>query len=166
MMMGNRIAPSVKFVRSLEGKYYLMREAAQILDINVRYLRNWNKNRVFEPSFFTHLGKVRIYLYTDGDIARIRKYLDDQKLAHPISQIADIKPSSTGRPSKWTPAQRKARQRKFSQVHYYKSQAQRHLDLGEPQRAEECMQKMRQAQQELREQDYEYTYRESKEINE
>lgn len=145
-----RIAPSVQFVRSLEGKYYLLREAAELLGVSHRTLRSYNSGpdkELLGPSFFVYLGKIKIYLYTDDDIARIKKYLEEQKIVYPIDQNTS---HNKGRPPKWTADQRKARQRKFSQVHYYKVQAEKHINNGDQDRAQKALRRMREIQKELK----------------
>ena len=154
--MSNRIAPSVRFVRSLEGTYYLLREAAEMLEVSPRTLRNFidKDNDLLGPSFFTYLGKIKIYLYTEDDIKRLREYITEQKnLIYPISENPKTKETHKGRPAKWTAEQRKMRQRKFSQVHYYKNQAEKHQNAGNPAKAEKALKKMRQIQKQLREED-------------
>lgn len=150
-----RIAPSVRFVRSLEGKYYLLREAADLIGISHRTLRKMNNSDDPEtsPSFYTYLGKIKIYLYTDDDVERIRKILDTQKTVYPSSV-----PGPTlhkGRPAKWTAEQRKVRQRKFSQVHYYKNMAERYAQEGKQDKANKALRKMRDIQKQLKDEDRE-----------
>lgn len=149
-----RIAPSVQFVRSLEGTYYLLREAAELLGVSHRTLRtylNGPDKDLLGPSFCTYLGKIKIYLYTDDDIERLRKHFEEQKVVYPAT---DPGPTYTkGRPPKWTEEQRKIRQRKFSQVHYYKTQADKHVNNGEFNKAKKCLDKVRSIQKQLKEQD-------------
>jgi hypothetical protein len=148
--MSNRIAPAVRFVRSLEGDYYLLREAAQILGVSHRTLRNFiasNEKQDLAPGYYAMLGKVKVYLYTDDDIGRIRKYLDSQKNLYRLDDPGPM--GNRGRPAKYNDDQRKERQRKFTQVHYYKTKAQKYVDAGQPEKANVAITKMREIQKEL-----------------
>lgn len=157
-MSEERIAPSVRFVRSLEGKYHLLREASELLGVSHRTLRNFNTSDPTNlgPSFYTYLGKIKIYLYTDDDIERLRKHLSAQKIVYPSSDPGPM--HNNGRPAKWTPSQRKARQRMFSQVHYYKNMAEKHVQNGDQQKADKAVAKMRSIQKKLKDQDMNKTY--------
>lgn len=97
------------------------------------------------------MGKIKIYLYTEADIERIRRHLAEQKAIFPADEVTKP-PRVNGRPTKWTEEQRKDRQRKFSQVHYYKNQAEKHANSGNDKKRDEAVSRMRQIQRELKEQ--------------
>src|SRR6266571_4438645 len=82
-----RLDPSTKFVRSLDGEYYLLREVAQMLGVNHRVLRKLNdETDDLGPSFFTMFGRVKIYLYTKDDINALGEYLNARRTIYPISE--------------------------------------------------------------------------------
>lgn len=161
--MSDRLAPSVRFVRSLEGHYYLLREAAQMLGVSHRTLRNFNAAdpEKLGPGFYAYLGKIKIYLYTDDDIARLRKHLDEQKIVYSAGEPGPAQ--AKGRPAKWSKEQRQARQRKFSQIHYYKNMAAKYNNTGESDKANRATEKMLAIKQELRDEDQRQSYPEKDE---
>lgn len=122
--------PSTRFVRSLDGNYFMVREAAEILKVKHTLLRTLLKDDPdLGPSFCAYFGKVKIYLYTQEDIERIGKYLVDRRKVYKNTSTSGKYP---GRPQKWTPEQRKYRQRLYTKNLYYKkrlaSQIEHDLD--------------------------------------
>lgn len=110
--------PSTRFVRSLDGDYFMLREAAEVLGVSQRKLRDFIKSNPegLGPSFATMFGKIKIYLYTKEDIDAIRKHLKSQRRVFRNTNT----PHTTGRPAKWSDSERKVRQRLYSQSHYYR----------------------------------------------
>ncbi len=145
-----KMDPATTFVRSLDGNYYMVREAAELLGINHRTLRNWNEgsNEKLKPSFVSWLGKVKIYLYTDDDIDKIREYLDDRRKIYPNDDKA--KPQS-GRPARYSKEERKERQKLYSKAHYYGRRAKEETDKGDLRKATEYLTKQRKVKKELEE---------------
>ena len=64
--------PVTRFVRSLPGDYFMLREAAHACEVSQFTLRKFIAEDVKEclPSKTTKFGKIRVYLYTREDIAR------------------------------------------------------------------------------------------------
>jgi hypothetical protein len=126
--------PSTRFVRSLDGEYFMLREAAEMLGVSHRtlriYLADPETKDELGPSFCAYFGKVKIYLYTREDIEKIRKYLTSRKTVFRTNET----PRPTGRPPKWTSKQRKERQRLYSSAHYYSRRAEE-LDQTDPEAA-------------------------------
>lgn len=144
-----KIDPSTKFVRSLEGDYYLLREAAGILGISQRALRHYiqQRNTPLIPSYAANMGKVRIYLYTPEDIARIRSLLQSRNVVYRNEGRVSL-----GRPPRFTTEERKIRQRKFSMANYYRKRAEALTEAGNIEKADEAYLKSRQLKEELRNQ--------------
>lgn len=123
----SKMDPSTRFVRELDGDYFMLREAAEMLDVPQRRLRDFIKDdpENLGPSFCAMFGKIKIYLYTKDDIETIRQHLQDQKKVYRNKD----KPGAGGRPRLWTDEQRKERQRLYSQAHYYRLRAAEVDDL-------------------------------------
>lgn len=144
-----KMDPFTRFVRELDEPYWLLREAANILGVNHRVLRDINSDeskKAYWASFFTYMGKVKIYLYTDDDIELLRKYFQERRTVYPVSENP---PHKMGRPSKYTAEEKAHRQRLFSKANYYKKQAQKHTNMGKHDMAREDIKKMKQVQEEL-----------------
>lgn len=118
-----RVAPVIQFVRSLDGEYYTLQEAADIIGINSRVLRNLNSDpatfKTLGPSYITNFGKVQVYLYTKADIASIKQWRKDRLRVVPAT--AKII-TNAGRPTIWTAEERKYRHKLYSRANYYRSQ--------------------------------------------
>lgn len=115
--------PTTRFVRSLDGDYFMLREAAEMLGVHHRTLRTLIRDfgdQELGPSFVAYMGKVRIYLYTREDIEAIREHLENRRTVYPTSG----EPRTSGRPRIYTAEERRARQRKYSQIHYYRRKAE------------------------------------------
>ena len=121
--------PSTRFVRSLEGDYLMVREAAETLGVRhtvLRTLMRQDHNPPLAPSFCAFFGKVKIYLYTREDIARIREYLTKRRQVFPNDDVVAYK----GRPRLWTDAERKVRNRLYSRAYYYRKKVEEHTKAG------------------------------------
>lgn len=121
--------PSTRFVRSLEGEYFMLREAAEILGVSHRTLRRLLEDNPNElgPSYCAFFGKVKIYLYTKSDVDKLRAHLKGKKR---VFRNTDT-PRMTGRPPKWTAEQRKERQRLYSARHYYLTRVKKLTEAGD-----------------------------------
>lgn len=151
MTAPTRIDPFTRFVRELDGEYYLLREAATLLQVNHRVLREINSDesrKEYWPSFFTYMGKIKLYLYTDDDVAKLRQYFEERRAVYPISENPPNK--KMGRPAQYTAEQKKIRQRLYSQAHYYKKMARKHTAEGELDKAKLDLAKAREIQLELK----------------
>jgi hypothetical protein len=128
--------PVTRFVRSLDGDYFMVREAAALLGTSDRTLRRLivatkdlpDPADRLVPSFKALFGRIEVYLYTQADIDKIRGHLDRQKQVVPLQDVIEKK---TGRPRKWTKDQRKERNRLYSRIAYHRQRAQELADKGE-----------------------------------
>lgn len=157
-MSGNveRMDPSTRFVRSLDGEYFMVREAAEMLGVSHTTLRALLKeDSSLGPSFCAFFGKVKIYLYTREDIGRVRAHL--AKVKQVVRTTPSTAASNIGRPPKWqTDEQRHRRQLLFSNRHYWSRKAKRLSEQGEEEaaqaaqaRVEEINTKLEQMEKEL-----------------
>lgn len=128
-LLARPVDPVTRFVRSLDGEYFMVREAAELLSVSDRTLRRLivdTKDRPkpedrMVPSFKALFGKIKVYLYTQADIEKIRGYLADQRQVLPLDEEDGTK--KTGRPRKWTTEQRKQRNRLYSRIAYHRARA-------------------------------------------
>jgi hypothetical protein len=145
-----KIDPVTTFVRGLDGgPYYMVREASELLGVNHRVLRKLNDDPEsdLKPSFLAFLGKVKVYLYTEDDIAKIREGLDERRRVYPNDPtLSPVR----GRPRRFTKEDRKARQKLYSRAHYYGVRAQEELDKGQMKKASEYLSKQRAVKKELK----------------
>lgn len=133
-----RMDPATRLVRSLPGKYLMVREAAEVLGVSHTTLRRLLKDEPEElgPSFCVYVGKNaspetgkgKIYLYTQEDLDKLRAFLSGPKR---IWRNTDT-PRQTGRPPKWTSEERKERQRLYSASYYYAQRAKKLAADGDP----------------------------------
>jgi hypothetical protein len=122
--------PSTRFVRSLDGDYYMLREAAEVLGVKHTLLRSLMRDpdhKDLGPTFCTFFGKIKLYLYTKEDIARIREYLTKRKQVFRNSDLVAFK----GRPRIWSPEQRKERNKLYSKAYYYRKKVEQHTASGD-----------------------------------
>jgi hypothetical protein len=141
--------PATAFVRSLEGTFYMVREAAEILGVNHRTLRNFNEGDEpdLKPSFIAYLGKVKIYLYTEDDLAKLKEHFDSRRKVFPNDDTAS---KVTGRPARFTKDDRKERQKLFSKSHYYGKRAGEEESKGNYKKAASYLAKQRQVKKRLK----------------
>lgn len=143
--------PATKFVRSLDGTYYMLREAAEMLGISGHTLRKFNENEEadLKASFVAYFGKVKIFLYTEDDIEKIREYLDARRQVYPTSStLLEGKPV-LGRPARYTKEQRQNRQKLHSRAHYYGKRAREETSKGNLKEASIYLAKQRKIRKEL-----------------
>lgn len=145
--------PSTRFVRSLDGEYFMLREAAEYLGVSSVTLRSAMKDDTekWGPSFCAWFGKVKIYLYTKADLERISKNLADRKRVFRNSEEY----SATGRPKKWSDEENVRRQRLYSQHHYYRRRVVAMNEEGRGDAAAEAEVKVQSIQAQLDEQEAE-----------
>ena len=68
--------PATRFVRSLPGDYFMLREAAELTGVSSYTLRKLiaaNANGLV-PSKEARFGELKIYLYTRDDIERLNDH--------------------------------------------------------------------------------------------
>jgi hypothetical protein len=142
-----RIDPATRFVRSLPGDYFLLREAAEAAGVSQFTLRKMIADDIPKctPSKYAMFGKIKIYLYTRTDIDNIREYLGDR---HKIYNHAGMA-KRTGRPATYTKAQRKTRSRLYSKAWYWKNREKILKDKGDREGAKEAREKAKEIEREL-----------------
>lgn len=115
------VDPATRLVRSLDGEYYMLREAAEMVGVSRHTLRRWlaDGREDMRPSKAVHMGRTEVYLYTRADVERIKKLLSSQR------EVVEYQ-GSNGRPTQYSLGERKHRQRLFSRRYYYQRQKEKH----------------------------------------
>jgi hypothetical protein len=70
-----RISPVTAFIRRIEpGMHYTTAEAARLIGTTEGSLRRWmiKDRETYGPSFDTHMGKLKLFVWDEGDILRVR----------------------------------------------------------------------------------------------
>ena len=143
-----RIDPATRFVRRLDGDFLKLQEAADLLGVSKRTLRNFirKKREGFQPSHIGYMGKLGIYLYSEEDVERIRQLLDDRyKIRTNEGQ------GPMGRPAVYTTEERVIRQRQYSMAHYYRKRYESLVAEGKAEKAEAARVKMEEYENLLKE---------------
>jgi len=142
------IDPATRFVRSLPGNYSMLREAAHACGVSQFTLRKFIADDVEEctPSKYTMFGKVKIYLYTDEDIASIKKYLKSQV------QIFDHNGQARriGRPPKYAEDERHDRDKLHSKKWYWNNRVKLLTERGDIAGAKEAKKRVKEIDEELK----------------
>lgn len=114
-----RVDPATRFVRSLPGDYFLLREAAEATGVSQFTLRKMIADDIpgCTPSKYAMFGKIKIYLYTRQDIENIRKYLGNR---HQIFNHTGMA-KRIGRPPTYSKAERRDRSRLYSKAWYWRN---------------------------------------------
>jgi len=133
-----RVDSPTKFVRSLDGTYYMVSELSEMLGIAQSTLRKRMHDPdtpEWQPSFTAALGKMTIYLYTPDDVKRIRGLMKAVRQPQPFT-------NAVGRPALYTPVERKERQRLFSQRHYWSHRLAEALEDNKQEAAKHAKKKL------------------------
>jgi len=123
------IDPATRFVRSLPGDYFLLREAAASCGVSDYVLRKFIADDVpgCQPSKYTMFGKVKIYLYTRDDIKSIQKYMKSKTVVFEH----DGQAKRIGRPPRYTQSERDWRSRMYSKSWYWKNRVKLLTERGD-----------------------------------
>ena len=71
-----RVSSVDKLISELDGTYYKLSEAAQILDVAPITLRRLlKKEGITAPSFELQMGNIYVYLYTPADLKELKALL-------------------------------------------------------------------------------------------
>ena len=142
-----RLDPATRFVRSLPGEYFLLREAAEASGVSQFTLRKMIADDIPEcvPSKYAMFGKIKIYLYTREDIERIRGYLGNRQRIFAHNGMA----RKVGRPAKYTQVQRAQRSRLYSKAWYWKNREKILNQKGDHDGAMKAAEKARMIEKEL-----------------
>lgn len=123
MTDNKRMDPSTRFVRSLDGEYFMLREAAAMLGISSQALRKTvHDTSLNAPSFWVMFGKLKIYLYTRADVEETRKWFKEREQ---VFRTGEGPQPKVGRPRKYTQAQRAEKQREYARSYYWRKQLER-----------------------------------------
>ncbi len=135
--------PATRFVRSLPGDYFMLREAAEELKLSPYTLRKYIVEDIdgLVPSKAVMFGKVQVYLYTKDDIERMRSVLASREQVRPYDR--------KGRPSKYSLEQRNERARLFSRRHYWRKMLEKATFMEDERRINEVKEELAQIEKEL-----------------
>lgn len=114
-----RVDPATRFVRSLPGDFFLLREAAEAIGVSQFVLRKFiaDGTKGCTPSKYAMFGKVKVYLYTREDIEAIRTHLASR---HRVFKH-DGQARRIGRPPQYTKEERANRSRLYSKSWYWRN---------------------------------------------
>jgi hypothetical protein len=131
--------PVTRFVRSLPGSYYMLREAAFACDVSQFTLRRFIQDDVKEclPSKTTMFGKIRVYLYTKEDVERIQNYLANQVRVYDYTGPA----KKMGRPATYSKDEMTVRKKLYTKRWYWTNRAKLLRDRGDVAGAQKAMDK-------------------------
>ena len=132
-----RMDPSTRFVRALDGDFYMLREAAEMLGVSTQTLRKTvHDEKINAPSFWVMFGKLKIYLYTRDDIEEVRAWFKAREEVYKTGEVPEPK---VGRPRMYNKEQKAAKQREYARSYYWRNQ----LEKGENNKDESLIQKAR-----------------------
>lgn len=143
-----RVDPATRYVRSLPGNYLMLREAAHACGVSSFVLRKFIAEGTpgCLPSKTATWGKVRIYLYTMKDVARIQKHLAERQTV----QDFDGQTKKVGRPPKYGESERKWRDQQHSKKWYWKNRVKLLNDKGDTAGAEQAQKRVDEIEKELK----------------
>lgn len=107
----NRVTPAEKYVRELEGEYYLLSEVAEKVGVAPGTLRRLIKSptkKVNAPSFVGHQGAMPLYIFSKDDLEEIRTYYATRY--HGFNDAEAGEGRGPGRPRNRVPKQPKPQQ--------------------------------------------------------
>lgn len=119
--------PMVQYVRSLDGDFYLAREAADQLGVSLSVLRGYGARLSAEgygPSHRAMYGSIPLALYSAERLEKIRTRI-----------AADRKRSRPGAPVLWTPTERRDRRLALENCRAARRRIAAHIAAGEEKKA-------------------------------
>lgn len=76
-----KLSPADRLVSELDGEYYKLSEAADLIGVSASTLRRLLKSdKVKAPTYQIKRGEMTVYVYTPDDIAEIKQYYADSKI--------------------------------------------------------------------------------------
>lgn len=143
-----RLDPATRFVRSLEGEYFLLREAAIAVGTSQFVLRKMiqDGNLDCSPSKYAQFGKTKIYLYTQRDIDSIIRHIAEAHKVYDHNGPA----RRPGRPVKFNQKERRERARLYSKAWYWRNRAKVLAESGEIEKSDKAMLRALQIDKELK----------------
>jgi hypothetical protein len=75
-----RTSPAQRIIDALPGKFYTMRQTAEMCGVHIETLRRLCRtDRVTAPSKATKSGKMVIYLFTPEDVEEVKDYFNGRE---------------------------------------------------------------------------------------
>ncbi len=116
---GYYVHPVRRFVRSLDGQFYLRQEVAAALNRSVDAIRYATQRRPelnLGPSYSVTYGKMHLSLYTQDDLTALAAYF-----TRPLPRLTRSrrKRKPAGRPRLWTPDEVHERGLRARQADYH-----------------------------------------------
>lgn len=144
----NRTDPATSFVRQLEGDWYLLREAADMVGVSQGTLRKLITNEVegLVPGHYTMFGRNKIYLYTIEDIDRLREHFSQR-----LRVYTNDGKRTSGRPQVYTHEERKVRARLYSRAWYWRNRIEMLTEEGRTEELAKAKRKLKEIERKLRE---------------
>lgn len=128
------VDPVTRFVRSLDGDFYTLREIANHLGVSVNSMRTLARKHPAElgPSFAVMFGRLKVFLYTAEDLDRVVEHQQRRKAIHP--DLDDLA-AGPGRPVLWSNEENRRRHQGHSAVYYWRRRAEVLHAAGKPEQA-------------------------------
>ena len=145
------IDPATRFVRSLPGDYFMLREAAELAGVSAYTLRKYiaQNTEGLTPSKYVNYGAMKIYLYTREDIERLSAHVEERRQVYDHDGVQPKRQG--GRPARYTKEERAQRNRLHSMRWYYRRRAEVLSARGDTSGAEEARSKALEIDNELEE---------------
>lgn len=126
--------PVTRFVRSLDGDFYMLREVADHLGMPTRSLRTLARRFPMQtgPSLAVMFGRLKVFLYTPEDLDRAVAFQRRRRSVDP--QLDDLA-GGPGRPALWTSEESRQRHRSQSKLYYWRRRAAELAGEGQMERA-------------------------------
>lgn len=147
MTKTKRTDPATSFVRQLEGDWYMLREAAELVGVSQFTLRKliFNEAEGLVPSHYTMFGRNKIYLYTKDDIDRIRAHFEARQQV-----FVNDGSRRTGRPPVYTSDERRERARLYSRAWYWRSRIKQLETEGKTKELNEAKRRLAEVERKLK----------------
>lgn len=146
--------PATRYVRSLPGNYFMLKEAAEMVGVSQYVLRKLiqdedageAKAEGLTPSKYAPMGNNKIYLYTREDVERLQVHFANRKRVVEI----DGPINRGGRPPIYTREERRERNRLHSQAWYYRKRVEKLFAEGKEDEAQDALEKYNKISAELK----------------
>jgi hypothetical protein len=128
--------PITKYVRSLDGEFYLGREVAELLDCSITTLANIRRSSKspMGPTHNAQYGSVVLHLYTRARVDKIAEYMREIS-----GEERGLK--RRGPIVLWTRSETHTRRREFGRARTYRNRAAVYREQGQTEKAEELEQR-------------------------
>lgn len=148
------IDPATRYVRSLPGNYFMLKEVSEMVGVSQYVLRKLIQDEDageakapgLTPSKYAPMGNNKIYLYTREDVENLRAHFANRRRVVEI----DGPINRGGRPPIYTREERRERNRLHSQAWYYRKRAEKLLDAGKEAEAAQALTRYNEINEELK----------------